>query len=124
MLLYSSSNLLDFGFHLYIYSFSMVNKKIALPPQTKHRRGGGLRHCRQVLYWSIFKKSRHLGFGFFIDVWSMHPAHPCVCLYSIFFACTGTAVIGKTTTANWAATQKMTTSPRRRIRRRHPPPSP
>ncbi len=23
------------------------------------------------LYWSIFKKSRHLGFGIFIDIWSM-----------------------------------------------------
>ncbi len=28
--------------------------------------------CRQVsLYWSIFQKSRHLGFGVFIDIWSM-----------------------------------------------------
>ncbi len=24
-----------------------------------------------VLYWSIFKKSRHLGFGVFVDIWSM-----------------------------------------------------
>jgi hypothetical protein len=27
--------------------------------------------CRQALYWSIFKKSRHLGFGVFIVIWSM-----------------------------------------------------
>ncbi len=25
----------------------------------------------KYLYWSIFKKSRHLGFGIFIDIWSM-----------------------------------------------------
>jgi len=25
----------------------------------------------KYLYWSIFKKSRHLGFGVFIDIWSM-----------------------------------------------------
>jgi hypothetical protein len=23
------------------------------------------------LYWTIFKKSRHLGFGVFMDIWSM-----------------------------------------------------
>jgi hypothetical protein len=28
--------------------------------------------CRHVTpYWSIFKKSRHLGFGVLIDIWSM-----------------------------------------------------
>jgi hypothetical protein len=25
----------------------------------------------KYLYWSIFKKSRHLGFSVFIDIWSM-----------------------------------------------------
>jgi hypothetical protein len=25
----------------------------------------------EYLYWSICKKSRHLGFGVFIDIWSM-----------------------------------------------------
>ncbi len=25
----------------------------------------------KYLYWSIFKKSRHLGFGVFIDIWFM-----------------------------------------------------
>ncbi len=25
----------------------------------------------KYLYWTIFKKSRHLGFGVFIDIWSM-----------------------------------------------------
>ncbi len=25
----------------------------------------------KYLYWSVFKKSRHLGFGVFIDSWSM-----------------------------------------------------
>ena len=25
----------------------------------------------KYLYWPIFKKSRHLGFGVFIDIWSM-----------------------------------------------------
>ncbi len=40
--------------------------KIAVSPKTKTKRGGGLS-------WSIFKKSRHLGFGIFIDIWSMQP---------------------------------------------------
>jgi hypothetical protein len=49
-------------------------KKIPLPPQTKPRRGGGLRvwgsdTCRQVPL--LFMKSRHLGSGVFIDIWSM-----------------------------------------------------
>jgi hypothetical protein len=37
-------------------------------------RGGGLRQispAAKYLEWSIFKKSRHLGFGVFIDIWSM-----------------------------------------------------
>ena len=29
----------------------------------------------KFFYWSIFKKSRHLGFGVFIDIWSMTPGH-------------------------------------------------
>jgi hypothetical protein len=34
---------------------------------------GGLRETpvAKYLYWSIFKKSGHLGFGIFIDIWSM-----------------------------------------------------
>jgi hypothetical protein len=32
---------------------------------------GQINTCRQVLYRSIFKKSRHLGFGVFIGIWSM-----------------------------------------------------
>ncbi len=46
--------------------------KIALPPQTKPRGGRGPQTpAAKSLYWSIFKKSRHLGFGVFIDKWSM-----------------------------------------------------
>ncbi len=43
---------------------------------TTQRRGGGLRQintCRQVpLLVNIFKKNRHLGFGVFMDIWSMN----------------------------------------------------
>ncbi len=47
--------------------------KIALPPQTKPRRGGGPQTpAVKSLYLSILKKSRHLGFGVFIDIWSMY----------------------------------------------------
>jgi hypothetical protein len=46
--------------------------KIALTPQTKPRRGEGLRHLPPNLFTGpFFKKSRHLGFGVFIDIWSM-----------------------------------------------------
>jgi hypothetical protein len=40
----------------------------------KLRRGGGLRQintCRQVHLLVNFKKSRQLGFGVFIDIWSI-----------------------------------------------------
>ncbi len=45
--------------------------KIGLPSQ-----GRGLRHintCRQALYCSIFRKSRHFGFGVFIHIWKRPP---------------------------------------------------
>jgi hypothetical protein len=45
--------------------------KIALPPQTKPRMGGPQTPAAKSLYWSIFKKIRHLGFGVFIVFWSM-----------------------------------------------------
>ncbi len=48
------------------------NLQIALPPQTKPRRGGGFfRQINTCHYWSIFKKSLLLGFGVFIAIWSM-----------------------------------------------------
>jgi hypothetical protein len=42
---------------------------------TKQNLGGGgpQTPAAKSLYWSIFKKSRHLGFGVFIDIWSMLP---------------------------------------------------
>ncbi len=41
------------------------------PDKTKEGEGAS-DTCRQVsLSWSICKKSRHLGFGDFIDIWSM-----------------------------------------------------
>ncbi len=50
--------------------------KLLYHPRQKPLRRRGLRQintCRQVplLYRSIVKKSRHLGFGVFIDIWSM-----------------------------------------------------
>ncbi len=46
--------------------------KIALPPQTKPRKGGGLRHLPPSPFTGqFFKKSRHLGFAVFLDIWSM-----------------------------------------------------
>ncbi len=45
------------SYTLYIWSDSEP-KKVALPTQTK---------TAKYLYWSIFKKSRLLGFGVFID---------------------------------------------------------
>jgi hypothetical protein len=54
---------------------------IAFPPQTKPRRGGGLRGDKHLppstFKGQLFKKSRQLGFGVFIDIWSMAPLnHP------------------------------------------------
>jgi hypothetical protein len=41
----------------------------------------------KYLYWSIFKKSRHLGFVVFIDIWSLVPPNAgaalCFDIYSI-----------------------------------------
>ncbi len=37
----------------------------------KAQEGRGLRHLPPSPYWSIFKKSRHLGFGVLTDIWSM-----------------------------------------------------
>jgi hypothetical protein len=46
--------------------------KLLYHPKLKPRRGGGHRQKNtKYLYWSIFKKRRHLGFGIFIDIWSM-----------------------------------------------------
>jgi hypothetical protein len=49
--------------------------KFLYHPKPKPRRGGGLRQIRtpaaKYFYWSIFKKSLHLGFGVFIDICSM-----------------------------------------------------
>ncbi len=47
--------------------------EIALPLQPKPRRGGAGGGLRQINK-HIFKKSRHLGFGVFIDIWSIHSA--------------------------------------------------
>jgi hypothetical protein len=42
----------------------------------KARRGVGLRHLPpSPLYWTIFKKSQHLGIGVFIYIWSMIVLH-------------------------------------------------
>jgi hypothetical protein len=57
-----------------VYLTKFRTYKIALPPQTrptKPRRGGLQKPAAKSLYWSIFKKSRRLGFGVFIDIWSM-----------------------------------------------------
>ncbi len=42
----------------------------AVISKLKRKRKRGRRQVR-VRYWSIFKKSRHLGFGVFIDIWFM-----------------------------------------------------
>jgi hypothetical protein len=65
--------------------------KMAYHPKQKPRRGVGLRqintYAAKYLYWSIFKKSRHLGFGVFIDIWSLVPPNAgaalCFDIYSI-----------------------------------------
>ncbi len=58
-----------------VYKTGFRTHKIALPPNTKPRRGGGLMqitNAAKSLYRQIFlKKSRHLGFGVFIVIWSM-----------------------------------------------------
>ncbi len=41
--------------------------------------GVGLRPAAQSLYWSIFKKSQHLGIGVLIDIWSMIVLHGFLC---------------------------------------------
>jgi hypothetical protein len=40
--------------------------KIVLPPQTKKEGRGPQTPAAKSLHWSIFKKSRYLGFGVFI----------------------------------------------------------
>jgi hypothetical protein len=48
------------------------NLKNCFATPNKPRRRGGLRHRPpKSVYWSIFKKRRHLGFGVFIVIWSM-----------------------------------------------------
>ncbi len=42
--------------------FTTPNKTEGRGPQTP---------AAKSLYWSIFKKSRHLGFGVFIDIWDL-----------------------------------------------------
>ncbi len=57
-----------------VYLTKFRTYKIALPPQTKPRREGGLSHLPPSPFTGqLFKKSRHLGFGVFIDIWSMVP---------------------------------------------------
>ncbi len=46
--------------------------KLHYHPQTLNLGGkGATERAAKYLCWSIFKKSRHLGFGVFIDIWSM-----------------------------------------------------
>jgi hypothetical protein len=58
-----------------VYMTRFRTYKIALPPQTKTYEGRGPQIDKQLppstLTGQIFKKSRHLGFGVFIDIWSM-----------------------------------------------------
>jgi hypothetical protein len=59
-----------------MYSTGFRTCKIALPPQIKTKEGKGPqidKHLPQkkYLYWSISKKSRRLGIGVFIDIWSI-----------------------------------------------------
>jgi len=58
-----------------VYLTRFQTYKIAFPPKTKPRRGGGLRQINtcaaKSLYRSIVKKRRPLGFGVFIAIWSM-----------------------------------------------------
>jgi hypothetical protein len=45
-----------------------------IPNKNQVGEGASDRYSPQTdkyLYWSIFEKSRHLGFGVFIDIWSM-----------------------------------------------------
>jgi hypothetical protein len=45
--------------------------KITLPTPNKTYDGRGLRQINSCHYWSVFKKSLHLGFGVFLDILSM-----------------------------------------------------
>jgi hypothetical protein len=58
-----------------VYLTRFRTYKIALPPQTKNLGGEGASarypHAAKSLYRSIFKKSRHLGFGVYKVIWSM-----------------------------------------------------
>jgi hypothetical protein len=52
------------------FDYSETTKLLSYPKQNQGGEGASA-ICRQALYWSIFKKSRHLGFDVFIDIWSM-----------------------------------------------------
>jgi hypothetical protein len=55
------------------YLIRFRNYKIALQHQQNQGEEGPQTLAVKSLYWSIFNKSRHLGFGVFINIWSMGP---------------------------------------------------
>ncbi len=63
------------GMYLYtVYLTRIRTYTIALPPQGASDR---LTPAARSLYKSIFKKSRHLGFGVFPDIWSREEMISC-----------------------------------------------
>ncbi len=58
-----------------VYLTRFRTYKSALPPQTKTYEGRGPQTDKHLppstFIWLIFNKCRHLGFGVFIDIWSM-----------------------------------------------------
>ncbi len=56
--------------HCVFYKIPNLQNCFSTPNKTQEGMGPQTPAAKS-LYWSIFKKSRHLGFGVFMDIWSM-----------------------------------------------------